>query len=59
MPGVVGDTDVLYRWTNTNGLVFFDACLADAAFSYELPIFTKSLRELKTQGAFVPDPLPR
>ncbi len=61
MPGVVCDKalfiDSLKRWSETPGLGFVDAYLASRAVSEDAPILTKNIRELRSQGATVADPL--
>jgi len=60
--GVVGPVDTLVdavqRWSATPGLAFVDAFLAARAASERAPVYTKNVRELRAQGAMVPDPLP-
>ena len=64
LPGVlVADLDLLLatldRWGRTDGLGFVDAYLVElAAQRGGLPIYSKNVRELRAQGATVPDPLP-
>jgi hypothetical protein len=60
--GVVGPVDTLVdavrRWGAAPGLGFVDAYLAVRAASERAPVYTKNVRELRAQGAAVPDPLP-
>jgi predicted nucleic acid-binding protein len=62
-PGVLSDkqvlTDALDRWRQVPGLGFTDAYLAVVAIRDGVPVFTKNVRDLRGQGAEVPDPLPK
>jgi predicted nucleic acid-binding protein len=62
MDGVEGDKDLLTdsvdRWSRTPGLGFADAYLAATAARHGRVVYTNNVRELKAQGATVPDPLP-
>jgi predicted nucleic acid-binding protein len=61
-PGIAGEKDVLVRtlelWGNTSGLGFADALLAVRAQLVGAQVYTKNVRELRSVGATVPDPLP-
>ncbi len=60
--GVEGEKDLLVpaveRWATTPGLSFPDAYLAELASRDGRAIYTKNVRELRAQGAHVPDSLP-
>jgi predicted nucleic acid-binding protein len=60
-PGIVIDKPMirgaLIRWRDTQGLSFTDAYLAQRAESDGCAIYSKNVRELRAQGAVVPDPL--
>lgn len=60
--GIVGDKGLLInavrRWQQTPGIAFVDAYLAAVATENQASIYTKNVRELRSQGADVPDPLP-
>ena len=62
LPGIICDkllfADTIYRWSKTPGLSFVDAYLSAYATRDSVSIFSKNVRELRGQGAFVPDPLP-
>jgi predicted nucleic acid-binding protein len=62
-PGVQSDKalliDTVRRWSQTPGLSFVDAYLAAAAGRDAVPIYSKNVKELRAQGADVPNPLPR
>jgi predicted nucleic acid-binding protein len=61
-PGVLSDkpilADALDRWRRTLRLGFTDAYLAAIAVRDGMPVFTKNVRDLRGQGAEVPDRLP-
>jgi len=61
-PGIVADKnlliDIVDRWARTPGLSFVDAQLAALAAVEQCPVYTKNVREVRGQGADVPDPLP-
>jgi predicted nucleic acid-binding protein len=50
--------DAVTRWKRTDGLAFVDAYLAERAIRDSLKIYSKNVRELRGQGAEVPEPLP-
>lgn len=60
--GVVAErdllVDVVQRWSRTPRLAFVDAYLAALAMRRNLPIYSKNVRELRTQAVAVPNPLP-
>lgn len=60
--GVRGQKDVMadavQRWRRTPGLAFVDAYLAALATQRSAVVYTKNVRELRTQGVSVPQPLP-
>jgi len=60
--GVTGDKrilgDTVERWRTTPGLSFADAYLAALAAERGCSVFTKNVRELRAQGAVVPESLP-
>jgi predicted nucleic acid-binding protein len=62
MPGVSGEIDHLRAaiglWKEHPGAGFVDCYLAVRALDANLPVFTKNVRDLRTLGAQVPDPLP-
>jgi predicted nucleic acid-binding protein len=61
-PGIQADKvvmiDAVGRWRRTEGLAFVDAYLAELATREGVQIYSKNVRELRSQGAEVPDPLP-
>lgn len=61
-PGVTGDVDLMVaaveRWWQTPSIGFADAYLAALAERRNCPVYTKNVRDLRGQGAEVPDPLP-
>jgi predicted nucleic acid-binding protein len=63
-PGVLAaDADLLRatldRWSRVDGLGFVDAYLVELAGQRGgAPIYSKNVRQLRAQGARVPDPLP-
>jgi len=61
-PGIQGDkttmADAVQRWGATPGLSFADAYLAARAAGEDRPVFTKNVRELRSQAVDVPDPIP-
>jgi predicted nucleic acid-binding protein len=60
--GITGDkllmADVVERWRSTPRLSFADAYLAALAAERGCEVYTKNVRELRSQGASVPEPLP-
>ncbi len=60
--GIVGDRDSLVdavlRWRDSARLAFVDAYLAAVARADACPVYTKNVRDLASQGAVTPDPLP-
>jgi len=61
-PGVIVNkqaevVDGITRWAASQGLAFVDAMLAASAINRQVPVYTKNLRELRAQGAEVPDSL--
>jgi predicted nucleic acid-binding protein len=61
-PGIEADKvvliDAVARWKQTQGLAFVDAYLAERAVREGMRVYSKNVRELRAQGAEVPDPLP-
>lgn len=61
-PGIVADKvfliDVVRRWRDAPGLSFADAYLTEVSLRSGGEVFSKNVRELRRQGAAVPDPLP-
>jgi hypothetical protein len=62
MPGIVCDKvlfrDALARWSEQPRLGFVDAYLGARAARDNVPVFTKNVRDLRSQGVEVSDPLP-
>jgi len=62
-PGATGDKSVLAQavqgWRTSPGLAFVDAYLAARAAQEQKVVYTKNVRELRSQGVDVPEPLPR
>lgn len=60
--GVQGDRsvmiDAVQRWQAERSLAFVAAYLAAVATALHCPVYTKNVRELRSQGVAVPDPLP-
>lgn len=60
--GVQGEKDLLaqtvQRWAQAASLSFVDAYLAELAAQLGCAVYTKNVRELRAEGAHVPDPLP-
>jgi hypothetical protein len=61
MPGVTGETellaDVVRRW-QTSSISFVDCLLLERALRDGVPVYTKNVRDFRSQGVEVPDPLP-
>lgn len=61
-PGIVADravlVDVVRRWRNAPGLSFADAYLSEVSLRSGVEVYSNNVRELRRQGASVPDPLP-
>lgn len=59
--GVSGETELysaaLMRWRDSLGLAFVDAMLAETAARQSVVVVSKNVRELRSQGATVTDPL--
>lgn len=60
-PGVAGDiallTRAVRRWRDT-GIAFVDCVLTERALLDSVPVYTKNVRDLRSQGVDVPDRFP-